>query len=170
MILRRFGIGMERVYLVTKDDEKASVGGFLDADEALRMLRRAAADYDNLQHFRTVWRDDLNTGAGGIPPSDRKVLTYLAERLASGVLKVAAKNRRDPNVERKHTGGSGAAPPPPVPSAPPPPKEPPLKLRAPSLPKLPKLPDIVPDVAGQIDALLKAAEDGLAFVEQCAKL
>lgn len=160
---------MERVYLVGKHDAKAAVGGFLDMDEALRMLRLAAQDYDNLQHFRTVWRADLNTGAGGLPPTDRKVLQFLAEKLADGVLKVAAKAVRDLSAPRKPSHGGGAAPPPPAPVQPPMPKEPPLKLRAPQLPQAPKLPDIVPDVAGQIDGLLKAAEDGLAFVEQCAK-
>ena len=161
---------MERVYLVPKDDRKAAAGGFVDADEALRMLRRASVDYDNLQHFRALWRADLNNGSGGMPPSDRKVLQYLAERLAHGVLKLATKSRRDPNVVRKPHKGGTASPPPPAPSAPPPPKDPPMKLRAPSLPQVPKLPDIVPDIDGQIDALVKAAEDGLAFVEQCAKL
>lgn len=160
---------MERVYLVARTDPKAAVGGFADADEALRMLCRAALDYDNLHHFRTVWRADLNTGAGGLPPTDRKVLSYLADRLATGVLKVAAKNRPDPNFVRKPSHGGGAAPPPPAPSLPPAPKEPPLKLRAPSLPPVPKLPDIVPDIDAQIDALLNAAKDGVAFVEQCAK-
>lgn len=160
---------MERVYLVAKNDQNAAIGGFLDADEALRMLRHAAEDYDNLQHFRTVWRSDLNAGAGGLPPTDRKVLQSLAEKLATGVLRVAGKSRRDPTLPRKASHGGGAAPPPPAPSPPPLPKEPPLKLRAPQVPKTPSLPDIPIDVAAQVDSLLKAAQDGLAFVEQCAK-
>lgn len=45
---------MSRVYLVDKDHVLASPGRFLDADEALRHLRRAALDHGNLQHFRQV--------------------------------------------------------------------------------------------------------------------
>ena len=45
---------MERVYLLAKNPQKAAIGGFLDTDEALRMLCRAAVDYDNLQHFRAA--------------------------------------------------------------------------------------------------------------------
>lgn len=45
---------MSRVYLVDKANALASAGRFQDTEEALRYLRRAALDHDNLQHFRTV--------------------------------------------------------------------------------------------------------------------
>ena len=85
------------------------------------------------------------------------------------MLRVAAKSRRDPTLPRKAAQGGGAAPPPSTPAPPPPPKQPPLKLCTPQLPKVPSLPDPLTDFAGQVDSLLKAAGDGLHFVEQRAK-
>ena len=133
MFLDGFGIAMDRVYLVNNSHALAGPHGFVDAEEALRMLQRAALDHDNLQHFREIWYDALN-GSGYQPAGDRRVLTYLAERLAIGALKVARKNRPEPLKERR-PGGGGTAPPPPSPPEdliPALPSTPPLKLRAPT--------------------------------------
>ncbi len=162
---------MDRVYLVNKTSEMASPGGYFDADEAYRMLRNAALEYDNLQHFRDVWIDETR-GGGVFPPTDRSVLQYLAERLANGVLAVARKARPDRNsVVRRPTGGAAPAPLPP-PETPQPRVDAPLKLRPrpPTLPpELTKALAPLVDAAQQASCLLDAAKDGLPFCEQCAK-
>ena len=159
---------MSRVYLVDKDHVLASPGRFLDADEALRHLRRAALDHGNLQHFRQVWRDQ-SRGGGSLPASDRRVLAFLADRLASGTLRLAGK--RKPVPEPRSGGGGGAPKPaePPVEMVPVNPAVPPLKLRPPPIPAAAKLPDPIADFAQQAQCLVDAAAGGLPFCEQCAK-
>ena len=161
---------MDRVYLVNKGHVLAGPDGFSDADEAFAMLQRAALDFDNLQHFRDIWFDALN-GSGYQPPTDKRVLRTLAERLAIGVLRVARKRRPDPEPVHRAPGGGTAAPPPPVDDpAPVRPGPPPLKLRAPTLPpEIAKVVDPVVDFAQQAACLVDAARDGLPFVEQSAK-
>lgn len=159
---------MSRVYLVDKDHVMASPRGFLDADEALRFLHRAALDHGNLQHFRQVWRD-RSKGGGSLPASDRQVLGFLADRLATGTLRLSGKRKPDP--EPRTGGGGGAAKPaePPVEMVPVGPAVPPMKLRPPALPAVPKLPDPITDLAQQAQCLVDAAAGGLPFCEQCAK-
>ncbi|MEO8242772.1 MAG: hypothetical protein ABI832_10690 [bacterium] len=160
---------MNRVYLVGKGNKRAGPRGFSSQDEALRLLRQAAAEHDNLQHFRETWRTDLRGGAT-MPASDRQVLDYLARRLADGALKVAGKPQPEPDPGRTGSQGGGTAPPPPAAEAPPPPpKSPALKLRP--RPEVPvdQLPDPIFDALKQADCLMSAAQDGLPFCEQCAK-
>ena len=80
---------MDRVFLVKKGSALAGPNLFADADEALRVLQRAALDYDNLQHFRDIWAE-VSLGAGYASPGDRVILGQLADRLAAGVLRQAA--------------------------------------------------------------------------------
>ncbi len=159
---------MSRVYLVDRDNPFASPARFLDAEEAYRHLQRAALEHDNLQHFRQVFHQ-VNLGGGAQPPSDRRVLAGLAERLASGALAISGARR--PVVEPRRQTGAGAAPPPPAaPEAPSLPGAPPaLKLRPPPVPQVPQLPEAVTDYLQQAQCLVDAAQSGAAFVEQCAK-
>ena len=159
---------MSRVYLVDKDHVLASPGRFLDADEALRHLQRAALDHGNLQHFRQVWRD-LSKGGGTLPASDRRVLAFLAARLAAGTLRLSGKRKPDPEPRSGGGGGSAKPPEPPVEMVPVTPSAPPLKLRPPPAPATPKLPDPITDFAQQAQCLVDAAAAGLPFCEQCAK-
>jgi hypothetical protein len=162
---------MDRVYLVDKDSAVATPDGFVNAEEALRLLQRAALNHDNLQHFRQVWTDAL-LGGGYHPPGDAVVLRYLAGRLSSGVLRLARKNSLDADPSRRRPkGGTNAPPPSAAPDQPPaPPAPPPLKLRPPALPpEIAKLTDPIVDLAKQAECLVDAARDGLPFVEQCAK-
>lgn len=147
----------------------AGQDGFVDADAAYVMLTHAAQSYDNLQYFRDLWLDALN-GSGVQPQPDKRILRDLAERLATGALRVARKSRPDPGPPRR--GGGGGAPPPPVADVPKPtpPGPPPLKLRAPTLPpQVTKTLASAMDVAKQAECLLNAAKDGLPFVEQSVR-
>lgn len=149
----------------------AAPDGFVDAGEALRLLQRAALDYDNLQHFRQVWTEALN-GGGYHPPGDGVVLRYLADRLVSGALRLARLNRPDTSMPRRRPTGGATPPPPAAPEEqlPPSPGPPPLKLRPPVLPpEIAKLADPIVDLAQQASCLVDAARDGLPFVEQSAK-
>lgn len=162
---------MSRLYLVDRDSPFSSPARFLDAEEAYRHLHRAALDHDNLQHFRQVYHQ-VSLGGGPQPPSDRRVLAGLAERLASGALAIAGPRR--PVVEpRRQTGGGTAPPPPSTPETPSPPgAAPALKLRAPTTPtapQVPQLPAAVTDYMQQAQCLVDAAQSGAPFVEQCAK-
>lgn len=159
---------MSRVYLVDRDNEFASPVRFLDAEEAYRHLQRAALEHDNLQHFRQVWHR-VSLGGGAQPPSDRRMLAGLADRLANGSLCLAGARR--PVVEPRRQTGAGAAPPPPAPpEAPSLPNAPPaLKLRPPPVPEAPQLPEAVTDYLQQAQCLVDAAAGGAAFVEQCAR-
>ncbi len=161
---------MNRVYLVDKDDARAGPAIFAGQDEALRLLRLAALNYDNLQHFRMVWRTQVQ-GGGAQPPTDRRVLQFLADRLARGLLRISGPRRAEPAPVRKGGGTGGAAPPPPKPPvAPRPPATPPLKLRPPPIPaEIAKVAAPLIDAAEQANCLVAAAKDGLPFVEQCAK-
>lgn len=160
---------MSRVYLVDKDHALASPGRFVTADEALRHLRSAALDHDNLQHFRRVWRDQTK-GGGALPATDRSVLSYLAERLATGTLRLAGKRKPPPDPARRPTGGGTTRPAePPVEMVPAASSTPALKLRPAAPPAAPKLPDPIADFAQQAQCLVDAAAAGLPFCEQCAK-
>lgn len=158
---------MSRVYLVDKDHAYASPARFLDADEALRHLRRSALDHDNLQHFRRLWRE-VSKGGGVQPASDRQVLSGLAARLATGALRLYGTRKPDPEPGKGGGGGAPKPAEPPPEMVPAPPATPPLKLRAPAAPQAPKLPDPIADFAQQAQCLMDAARDGLPFCEQCA--